>query len=240
VIAPEDPDRSFEPIATRRTYAPQRKGKRIEDAHDRAIVFQALAWSPAGAILGVAAGVAAVVMYDQPLWVLVLCALVGWALVFFLPLLLTRTSSRAGELVYTPSGKSTPKPKEHSRAEALIVRGLYEDAVRELATAVEEDPTDHEAALRIARVLRDDVGDHEGSASWFARALACRGLPEGRVHPLRKELVELYVHRLHEPRRAAPVLARMAEELEGSSWGEWARDELVHVKALMLEESTDG
>jgi len=48
-----------------------------------------------------------------------------------------------------------------------------------------------------------------------------------------KELVELYAVRLTAPQRAAPLLARIAEERPETPEGRWTREELAAVKGRM-------
>ena len=56
----------------------------------------------------------------------------------------------------------------------------------------------------------------------------------------RRELIELYRGKMDAPTRAAPVLARMAEEYDGTPEGAWAAAELAEVKALIAEQSGQG
>jgi hypothetical protein len=48
-----------------------------------------------------------------------------------------------------------------------------------------------------------------------------------------RELVELYTAKLGDSRRAAPLLARMAEERVGTPEGDWAARVLTDLKADM-------
>jgi hypothetical protein len=52
----------------------------------------------------------------------------------------------------------------------------------------------------------------------------------------RKELVELFTHRMKASERALPELARMAEELAGTPEGEWAATQLREIKARLRED----
>lgn len=78
------------------------------------------------------------------------------------------------------------------------------------------------------------------AARWFRRTLREAATGPGLATLVRKELIELYVHRLAQPERAAPELARMADELAGTPEAEWATRELATVKARMAERSGEG
>lgn len=185
-------------------------------------------WSLAGGVLGFLAG-----------WMLghaFLGAVAGWVVCFlFVRVVVGAAGAAAGQL-HQPSG-GTPHQPGHSRAEALAARGHFREAVRLLARAVEDDPDPPAPYLRAARILRDELGEPEEAAAWFRRALRDAALPPGPARSIRRELVELYVHRMKEPRRAAPELARMSEELAGTEEGAWAARELEEIKARMREES---
>lgn len=228
--APREPDRSFEPKRSARTWTPAPGRRRLEDARDRADLLKVLLWSPAGFTLGAALGWYLVQSRAAPGWTVLALGLVGWAFVVALPLAIMAAAARAGGSVYAPSGSSTPHRSEHSRAIALVARGLHEDAIAELARAVDEDPTDSGACILIARILRDELDRHEDASRWLRRALASGTLSKGGVGAVWRELIELYVTRMRAPERAAPELARMAEELAGTADGAWAAGELKAIK----------
>jgi len=102
--------------------------------------------------------------------------------------------------------------------------------------AIAEDPSDPIPYLRIARINRDNLKRYDEAVRWLRRALGEAALPPGAAHLATRELVELYMTKLNDPRRAAPLLARMAEERSGSPEGEWAASELARVKATIAEE----
>jgi tetratricopeptide (TPR) repeat protein len=116
------------------------------------------------------------------------------------------------------------------------VRGEYEAAVRAYQTAILENPSDGEPYLRLARLYRDDLGDREEALRWFRRAIEEASLSRGRELLTRREMAELLMHRLGEPRRAAPELARLAEAFPDTPEGEWARKELARIKKEMARE----
>jgi hypothetical protein len=81
------------------------------------------------------------------------------------------------------------------------------------------------------------VGDHEKAAVWLRRALQETELRGRWEVVLVRDLTELYRHRIAEPSRAAPLLAKIAERYEGTADGDWAREELAEVKRLMVEDA---
>lgn len=222
---PEEPHGPLRPV--RRSYGP-RSGQRDRDLSRVARNVEAAAWSLAGAMLGMIAGL----RIGHPL----LGALVGWAVCFLVTRGIVGASGAAATILHAPSGTSTPHAPEHSRAVALAARGRYPEAVAAFREAVDENPADPTPHLGIARIHRDHLGDPEGAARWFRRALREADMPGGMAVLVRRELVELYLHRMEEPRRAAPELARMAQEWAGTEQGEWAARELAVVKKEMWKE----
>ena len=140
-------------------------------------------------------------------------------------------------VLYAPGGRSMRPNRDYSRAEALAVRGHYDDAIAVYQEAIDEIPSDPEPYLRIARLLTDKMNDPENAAVWLERALEETELRDRWEMVLVRELTELYRHRVGTPARAAPLLARIAERYEGSPDGEWAREELADVKRLMTEDA---
>ncbi len=144
---------------------------------------------------------------------------------------------REPALVSATAGSSTTTPRDYSRAETLAVRGHYDDAIAVYQEAIDEVPSDPEPYLRIAELLKDKVSDPEKAAVWLQRAIQETELPGRWEMVLVRELTELFRHRIGEPARAAPMLARIAERHEGSPDGEWAREELAKVKRLIADDA---
>ena len=119
------------------------------------------------------------------------------------------------------------------------MRGLYEEAVSAFELViVEEKSTDPIPYLRIARIYRDDMERYEDAARWFKRGLDEADMHSGQRALARKELVELYRVKLGTPQKAAPILARLAEDMDGTPAGEWAAQELRDLKQSMRERKT--
>ena len=149
------------------------------------------------------------------------------------PFLVSEKVGGAARVVYAPTGRSMTPARDYSRAEALAVRGHFDDAIAVYQEAIYEAPSDPDPYLRIARMLADKASDPEKAAVWLQRALQETELQGRWEMVLVRELAELYRLRIGEPARAAPMLARIAERYEGSPDGEWAREELAYVKRLM-------
>lgn len=209
------------------------RGPREVDLAARTRLLKAMLFGGiSGGFLGVVAGI----FLGHPF----LGGVVGVLFAGLGPFLVSEKVGGAARFVYAPSGRSTPPGRDYSRAEALAVRGHYDDAIAVYQEAIDEIPSDPQPYLSIARLLRDEAGDAENSAVWLRRALQETELRGRWEMILTRELTELYRHRIGAPARAAPLLAKLAEKYEGSPDGEWAREELADVKRLMLEDADDA
>jgi len=224
----------------RRSFSKISKG-RIKDLnlHDVSVKMSAAVAGLLGAFMGVALGFLMMDQYGFGLWAIPMC-MAGMGLLLSSGLLLligSATSTAKG--LYNPSGSATPHKKEYSFAQSLAMRGLYDEAISAFELVIiEEKSTDPTPFLRIARIYRDDIQRYEDAARWFNRALRESDMHTGLQSLVRKELIELYRVRLEMPQKAAPMLARIAEDMEGTPDGEWAAQELRDVKRRMLELET--
>ncbi len=212
---------------------PPTRGLRGADARNHGVLTIALLGSLPGFVIGAALGLF-LHQKGSPVWVGVLCALGFAAAVPLVTLFITGRAGALASKLHAPSGRTTPPKKQYSYAESLVARGDYEAGVTAFELAVAEDPRDAAPYLRIARVYRDHLDRPDDAARWFRRALAESAPPPGIAALARRELVELYVHRMGQPGRAAPELARMAEEMAGTPDGAWAARTLLEVKARLV------
>jgi tetratricopeptide (TPR) repeat protein len=223
---------------SRRTFseAPprNRKGLKDTDSQQSGVRAYALVAGALGAILGAALAVFLYKKEMAPLPVIALCPPIFAFALAYTTLWITNSAGAAGSTLYTPSGKTTPPKKEYSQAEAMVIQGRYEDGITAFELAITEDGTDPTPYLRIARIYRDNMARYEDAARWFRRAFRDSAIARGPAFLARKELVELYTHRLGDPKRALPELARMAEEMEGTEEGAWAARELADIKSRSL------
>lgn len=228
---PAPPDRTG-PI--RRAYTPITGRGRDVDSFGRAMGARAVLWSLVGGFLGFLLGIFLRVSGHGP-WVIPVTTLVGWTASYVCIVGILGAAGRAGSALYAPSGRTTPRKREYSLAESYVARGEYERAVDAFEEAILEDPTDPQPYLRVARLQRDRLGAPEAAARWFKRALAESEAGPGATLLARKELVELYRGPLRTPRKAAPLLARIAEDSAGTPEAEWAARELADIKAAMSD-----
>jgi tetratricopeptide (TPR) repeat protein len=218
-----------------RTYKEPREkgGLRDVDAVTRAHRVKILGWAlfgglPMGAAAGFAAGHIVLGMILAPL----LIGTVAW--------IVAGVAGKGATFLHMPSGSSTPRKREYSRAEALTVRGDFGAAIDAYELAVLEAPEEGEPYIRIARLQRDKLGDMEEALRWFKKATGEAGLSKGQEILARREMAELLIHRMGEPRRAAPELARLAETYPETLDGQWAREELARIKKEMGREQSPG
>jgi len=141
--------------------------------------------------------------------------------------------------IHHPSGASTPSAPDLSRADSLAARGRWDEALTAYREAMAERPGDPTPYLRIARLLRDELGRHEEAAHWFRRVRREVELGESLEVLVGRELVEIYRNRLGEPLRAAPELARLVERFGDAPVADWARRELRDVKAEVARRRRD-
>ena len=140
---------------------------------------------------------------------------------------------RAAASLYVPSGSSTPAVREYSLAQSLIMREQYEAAVGQLESDAADNDDDPTPLVLLARLARDRLNDYERAVSAFRRALRVAAADAGLQHQVLRELVEVCEHRLREPSRALPDLARFADQHPTTSAGQWARGELKRLKTVV-------
>lgn len=234
--------RAPDPAPPRRTFSEpaKRSGLKDVDASQRVLVVRAAVGGLYGGILGGLLGFFLVMKQGAPIWFLPVLMAGGWLAVAGGVLATVHLAGRAASTLYAPSSGAPPRKKEYSQAESLVARGRYQEAVTAFELAVVDDPTDPTPYLRVARIMRDNLGAHEDAARWFRRALRESQAPPGVALLARRELVELYTHRMGAPERALPELARMAEELAGTPDGARAAAELASIKARMAAGGRDA
>ena len=142
-------------------------------------------------------------------------------------------------MLYMPSGSSTPKRREYSRAKALEIRGEYEESIRAYEVEILNAPEIGEPYLKVARLFRDELKDLDSAVRWFRRAQSEACLLPGEAIRTHREISEIFLHTLREPRRAAPDLARLAEAFPDTPDGQWAAKELAAIKDDMSRESSE-
>ena len=204
---------------------------RDRDTADDIQRLHALAWSGVGLILGMILGA---LLNDRFGWPLLPsmggAAIVLAAGIYTITRLVTVGAGRAAGTIHNPSGSSTPHEHEYSQAEAMVAQGDYRNAATLYRGYIDADPTDAEACLRLARLLRDHLRRYDEAARWY-RAARQRGEPSSRGElVITRELIELALNQQHDPPRAAPELARLVERFPGTPEAGWAREELAEIR----------
>jgi len=194
-----------------------------------------------GAVLGLIGGFRLMAYSESALAPLypVIGLLIGAVFVFGFVMLISGTGGKIGSLLHNPSGRTTPHTAEYSQAQSLVVRGMYAEAVDAYELLVSEHPKESEPYIQLARVHRDRLDDLEGAVRWFRRALNESEIASGQEILVGREISEIYMHRMGEPERAAPFLARIAEKYPDTPDGQWAErelQELIRMKSQRLEE----
>lgn len=192
--------------------------------------LHAVAWGLAGGSVGALFGYLASSVAGLPLLrsmavgFLVVAIVVSSGIVA-----LAHVSSLAVASSVAPSGQSTPGRAEYSQAKTFAVQGRYAEAVTEYERHIAENPDDPEPCLLLARLHRDELKQLESAIRWFRQAIAVATDPGVQCLGVR-ELTEVCVNRLGEPRRALPDLARLADRNPGSVGSDWARNQLDALK----------
>ena len=209
--------------------------ERDTDTGEQAHRLLILTWSGVAGVIG---GLAGFLIASLKGWSAFPAVLAGFgiaaALLYVSVTMFAGAAGSAAATMYAPTGRGTPPRREYSRAESLMARGRYEEAAVVFRRHAEEDPSDPEPVLRLARLFRDRLQRHEDAAVHFRRARDMTEDP-GISHLAARELIELLETRLGDPTRALPELARLADEQPGTAIAEWAKREIVRLKTELRE-----
>ena len=145
-------------------------------------------------------------------------------------------AGRFARNIFDPTGATVKSRPAYSAPESLAVRGRFEDAVSAYEAAARDEPDDPEPWLRIARIERMDLRRPQRAleALRAARALVTDASPAAQM--IGREIAELHLRDLDEPRRAMPELARLAAAYPDTPTGLWAARELALLKRALAEE----
>jgi len=152
---------------------------------------------------------------------------------------LVEGAATTAQMINLPSGDSTPYKTDFSHAASLVLRGRYEDAAAAYEVQCSEHPEDPEPYLRLAWLYRDNLQRFDEALTWFQRARADARLSSPQHLLVIQEIVDLYVHRLKQPRRAIPELAQLCEKFPGSPGAEAAGKQLRQMRD-MLDREREG
>src|SRR5687767_127420 len=151
---------------------------------------------------------------------------IGFLFIYFVALRIASGAGSAAASIYMSDGASTPKTRAYAIGDALAMQGKYEEAADEFERNAVVYPDDPEPRMRAARLCRDRMQQYERAAGWFKQILAMPDLDVGYEIQSSRELAEMYSHRLKQPERALPILARLAERHPDTTAGKWARAEM--------------
>jgi hypothetical protein len=173
--------------------------------------------------------------------------LMGGAIIYLVSRTLATRVANAAASLYMSSGASTPAWREYSLGDALAAQGKLSAAVQEFERCAAAYPTDPEPRLRLARLHRDRLHQPEVASHWFKQVLNMPGIAPATDIMAARELIELYTHRLRDPARALPELARLVQRHPTSPVAMWARNELAELKTALqakpdstIDPPTDG
>ncbi len=166
-------------------------------------------------------------------------SLLGFLFVYGLVRLIVTGSGRAAGTIYHPSGKSTPEKRDYSYAQSLAARGEFEEAIKAYDLAVAEYPEDPEPYLHIGRLYRDELQQYDAAVAWLKRARAEARVSEGQEQLATEEIIEIYTHRLHAPRKAIPELALLCQKFPDAPAAESRQRELKELREMLARERTD-
>jgi hypothetical protein len=209
------------------------------DVGETGFKVKAAMWSLPGAPVVGLAVMGAFTKYPAPIPIIaaVLALPVGWFLSYKLVLHFSEGAGKAAASIYFHSGESTPSPRQYSLAQSYVARGMYSKAAEQYAVHAAEYPTDPEPCMRLARLYRDELDKPEEAIQWFKHTSLIEGINPGTEMMALRELIEVYTHRLHRERAAAPYLARLAAAHPNAPAGVWAKQQLAAMKAAMREDS---
>jgi hypothetical protein len=203
------------------------------DTGEQARRFAILVWSGVGGFFGTLLGLLLARSHGWPTIPTILGLFVlGGSAVYFIADWISVGAANAAAKVLVPSGSSTPSRAEYSRADSLVARGRYEEAVAAYAQHASDSPHAAEPCARLARLYRDRLQDGASAADWLRRARDRASHP-AEEHLLTRELVELLVNRLGDIASALPELARLADRHGETPSGAWARAEIGVLKARL-------
>jgi tetratricopeptide (TPR) repeat protein len=218
--------------------------KRLKDidAGDRVVRIKALMWGVVvGVFGGIPIGIGVSVLFGfHPLLGMALGLGIGFGGTYYGSLFIANKAARAAEIIYNPSGESTPRRREYSRAAALAIQGKHEDAAAAYEAHVTEFPEDPEPYFQLAWLCLDHLGRPEEAIHWYARARDEARPTDAQALIATQEIASIYVRRLRTPRKAIPELALLCERFPGTPAAEMAQQELQEMRALLAREREEG
>jgi len=138
--------------------------------------------------------------------------------------------------IFGAGSTSTPRRREYSLAESFLIRGDLSGAITAFERHVTEDPADPEPYVRIARLYRDKLEQPGVAAQWLDRCRRESQIDPGLELIVTQELIELYLNKLHSPRKAIPELTLLTHKFPNTPNAAAAERELVELRAMLAAE----
>jgi tetratricopeptide (TPR) repeat protein len=210
----------------------------IKDTNSAEIALRIRAAALSMVVLGLCIGGGVVIhaYTGASMWLAVIAGCTAATIVYASALYFSERGGRIGASLFSPDSHSTPPVRQYSLADSLVARGKFDEACEAYELLAQDYPDDPEPRIRLARLLRDQLQQPEAAADWFRKVIAVKNLDAATDIAVHKEISELYMHRLHAPRRALPYLAKLSSNHPDHPFGKWARDELVEIKQAMQDE----
>ena len=138
-------------------------------------------------------------------------------------------AARAAGSILLPSAKGSPKAREYSEQEALVIRGRHAEAADSYRAIIEDEPANIEARLRLGALLEEKCGDPDGAEACYRRIRAIDPTPQ-QEWVVSNALIDLYQR---EGRREELMeeLASMSRRYEKTDAGAHARRRLQELVA---------
>jgi tetratricopeptide (TPR) repeat protein len=216
------------------------KKLRNVDTAQQVFDIKTATYAVVGALLGAAGGLYFARTREAPVPVIILATIVGgvagFCMVFFSARTLAHASGSALGQIYSPSGSSNPIKREYSKPQALEARGHYDEAILAYEVFCINFPDEPEPFIRIGRLLRDHLQRYDEAVSWLRKARSAK-MPQALELLVTQEIFEIYTHRLGQPQRAIPELARLTERFPGTDTARWAEEQLQRLRSTIRQEN---
>ncbi|HEX9582668.1 MAG TPA: hypothetical protein VF970_16305 [Gemmatimonadales bacterium] len=208
------------------------------DAAERAFRLQILTWAAVvGLFLGGAAGGGiAELQGANPLIGIVIGIPTVTGLIYVIAQFTVKRAGAAAGTIYHPSGASTPRKPEYSRAASLVARGRYAEAAIAYELHAVEAPEDPEPYFQLARLYRDHLKQPEEALTWFRRARSDATLGPGQELYVIQEVIDLYFDVMRTPRKAIPELTRVCQRFPGTPAARAAEKQLALMREQLARE----
>jgi hypothetical protein len=124
--------------------------------------------------------------------------------------------------------------------ESLVARNEFLRAVQAYEEYVWASPATPDPYVRIARLYRDKLVQPDEAERWFKRARTDARMPRGLDLLVTQELIELYLHKLKEPRKAIPELSHLCSAHAGTPAALAAEQDLKELREMLATEAEGG